>query len=91
MVERQDSKSVRLTPATWLRLLQFMASLTKAELQEFKAGAGQLPGRITVDDAVSVLLDRQEAHKARSAKSSAKRKQVDVDNVDNVDNGTQES
>lgn len=87
MAERTDNRVVRLKEPTYQRLLQFMATLAKSELSEFKAGSGELPGRITVDNAVSVLLDRQEAHKARSAKSSAKRKQAVVDTVDTVDNG----
>jgi len=85
MAVRKDKRVVRLKEPTYQRLLQFMATLAKSELQEFKAGSGELPGRITVDDAIAVLLDRQEAHKARSQKSSAKRKQVEVDMVDKVD------
>lgn len=87
MAERKDKRVVRLKEPTYQRLLTFMATLAKSELQEFKAGSGELPGRITCDDAIAVLLDRQEAHKARSAKSSAKRKQAEVDMVDKVDNG----
>lgn len=87
MSQRQDNRVVRLTEATYQRLLVFIAGLTKTAMQDFKAGAGELPGRITVDNAVSVLLDRQDAHKARSARSNAKKKQADVDNVDNVNNG----
>lgn len=85
MAERKDNKCIRIADTTWLRLLQFMASLTKTELQEFKAGLGELPGRLTVNDAIVVLLDRQDAHRARSAKSSAKKKQEVVDSGDNGD------
>lgn len=81
---REDYKMLRVTPQTWLRLVQFMASLTKTELQQFKAGSGELPGRVTVNDAISILLDRQDAHRARSARSSAKRRQSDVNSVNDV-------
>jgi len=85
MAERKDNKCVRIADTTWLRLLQFMAGLTKTQLQEFKAGAGQLPGRVTIDDAIIVLLDREDAHRTRSQKANEKRKKAQVDSGDNGD------
>lgn len=89
MSTRRDNKSVRINDATWLRLLQFLATLTKSELQEFDSESRELPGRLTMNDAITVLLNRQDAHRNRSQKSNEKRKTPKVDSVDSGDNSSE--
>jgi len=87
MAKRVDETTVRISTATAFRLHQFISTLLRSRLADFKAGKGAYPHRVTANEAIAVLLDRQESHSARSARSNAKRKQADVDNVDNVDTG----
>jgi len=86
MGKRKEYKMVRLSKATHTRLLEVVAGIIAKEAKELGITRFVLSDRISLDKAITVLLDRRDAHSARSAKSAEKRRSQDVDNVDNVDN-----
>lgn len=79
---------VKLKPETHARLAQFIAALTKARMTGNLELGGFLPAAVSADTAIQILLDRQDAHKERSAKSTAKRKQSEVNQVNQVNQET---
>ena len=84
MANTDGAKFLRVSIETHERLCQFIALLSKSALADFKAGSGALPTRITVDDAIAVLLDRQESHRERSKRANERRKKPDVNDVNDV-------
>jgi hypothetical protein len=75
-------KMVRIRESTHARLCQVIASLRRA------ADQGQYEARnrhlvdITLDDAINVLIDRDNAKRERAKKSRKARNQDNVHNVD---------